>query len=273
MAYNGNGVFTFPYNWVNDAANGIPITASRMDTQFQNATDGFNNVICRDGQSTISANIPWGGFKITGLAVATIPGDALSYGQAGNFTNLTVSGTLGVTGATTLSSTLAVTGHCTLEGVTSTGATGTGNIVFSASPTFTGTVLGATGQFSAQLSVKSDSNSFRIINSVNTTVGIIGTENAYIGSGGNTGDFAVGSNGGSLLLHANNNTPAMTLDGNSKGVGFGTALFGSSAANVLAIANGTPPASSPSGVGQLYVESGALKYRGSSGTVTTLGPA
>ena len=34
------------------------------------------------------------------------------------------------------------TGHPTIEGVTSTGATGTGNLVFSASPTFTGTVLG-----------------------------------------------------------------------------------------------------------------------------------
>lgn len=32
------------------------------------------------------------------------------------------------------------TGHQTIEGVTSTGATGTGNLVFSASPTFTGTV-------------------------------------------------------------------------------------------------------------------------------------
>ena len=33
------------------------------------------------------------------------------------------------------------TGHQTIEGVTSTGATGTGNFVFSASPTFTGTVI------------------------------------------------------------------------------------------------------------------------------------
>jgi hypothetical protein len=35
------------------------------------------------------------------------------------------------------------TGHPTLEGVTATGATGTGNLVFSNSPTFTGTVTGA----------------------------------------------------------------------------------------------------------------------------------
>jgi len=36
------------------------------------------------------------------------------------------------------------TGHQTIEGVTSTGATGTGNLVFSASPTFTGTIAGIT---------------------------------------------------------------------------------------------------------------------------------
>jgi hypothetical protein len=42
---------------------------------------------------------------------------------------------------------------------------------------------------------------------------------------------------------------------------------------VLFIANGTAPGSNPVGGGYLVVESGALKYRGSSGTVTTLGAA
>jgi hypothetical protein len=55
--------------------------------------------------------------------------------------------------------------------------------------------------------------------------------------------------------------------------GFATTSFGTNAARVLGIANGTAPNSSPAGMGQLYVESGALKYRGSSGTVTTLAAA
>ena len=43
---------------------------------------------------------------------------------------------------------------------------------------------------------------------------------------------------------------------------------------VLAIANATAaPTSNPTGGGILYVQAGALKYRGSSGTVTTLGAA
>lgn len=62
----------------------------------------------------------------------------------------------------------------------------------------------------------------------------------------------------------------LTTGGN---FGFGTSSFGSSAAGVISIVNGTAPTTSPAGIGQLYVESGALKYRGSSGTVTTLGVA
>ena len=41
----------------------------------------------------------------------------------------------------------------------------------------------------------------------------------------------------------------------------------------VAIANTGSPPSTPSSGGILYVESGALKYIGSSGTVTTLGAA
>lgn len=56
-------------------------------------------------------------------------------------------------------------------------------------------------------------------------------------------------------------------------IGIGTTSFGTSAAKVVGIANGTAPTASPAGMGQLYVEAGALKYRGSSGTVTVLAPA
>jgi hypothetical protein len=48
--------------------------------------------------------------------------------------------------------------------------------------------------------------------------------------------------------------------------------FGSGV-QILFIANGTAPSGNPTGGGFLYVEAGALKYKGSSGTVTTLGSA
>ncbi len=55
-------------------------------------------------------------------------------------------------------------------------------------------------------------------------------------------------------------------------VGINGQSFGGGA-GVLFILNGTAPSSNPSGGGIVYVESGALKYRGSSGTITTLGAA
>ena len=60
---------------------------------------------------------------------------------------------------------------------------------------------------------------------------------------------------------------------NAGNVGIGTSSFGTSAATVIGIANGTAPTTSPASMGQLYVEAGALKYRGSSGTVTTIANA
>jgi hypothetical protein len=59
----------------------------------------------------------------------------------------------------------------------------------------------------------------------------------------------------------------------SGNVGIGATSFGTSAAKVLGLANATAPSTSPAGMGQLYVENGALKYRGSSGTVTTIANA
>jgi hypothetical protein len=75
----------------------------------------------------------------------------------------------------------------------------------------------------------------------------------------------------SINLNTNVGT-AMTLDA-SGNVGVGVSTFGTSAAKVLGLADATAPSTSPAGMGQLYVEAGALKYRGSSGTVTTIANA
>ena len=104
-----------------------------------------------------------------------------------------------------------------------------------------------------------------------------------IGFGGNTlntnptlysnGSYlAIGSKTGSALYLNHDTTSDILMDGGGN-LGLGAASFGTSAAKVLGIGNGTAPTSSPSGMGQLYVEGGALKYRGSSGTVTTLATA
>jgi hypothetical protein len=66
-------------------------------------------------------------------------------------------------------------------------------------------------------------------------------------------------------------TTPMTLDA-SGNLLVGLATAGTTAAKTIQIANGTAPTADVTG-GQLYVEAGALKYRGSSGTVTTIANA
>jgi hypothetical protein len=61
------------------------------------------------------------------------------------------------------------------------------------------------------------------------------------------------------------------LDANSNLL-LGTASAPTSAAKCIVLANGTAPSTNITG-GTVYVESGALKYRGSAGTITTLGAA
>jgi hypothetical protein len=53
----------------------------------------------------------------------------------------------------------------------------------------------------------------------------------------------------------------------------GMTATATSSARTLHLANATVPTANPTGGGVLYVEAGALKYRGSSGTVTTIAAA
>lgn len=76
--FDGAGTFVRTYNWTQDAANAIPILAARFDTEDNGFAAGLSNAICRDGQSIISANIPFNNKRITGLGDPTANGDALN---------------------------------------------------------------------------------------------------------------------------------------------------------------------------------------------------
>lgn len=81
MAFNGSGTFNRLYSWASDAANNVNISSSRMDGEDNGFAAGLSNCITRDGQSPWLANIPAGGFKITGLANGSAATDSIAYGQ------------------------------------------------------------------------------------------------------------------------------------------------------------------------------------------------
>jgi len=100
--------------------------------------------------------------------------------------------------------------------------------------------------------------------------GDIGSELAITG-GGSAGNLTLNSRSTSNLCFAVSDSVKMRID-SSGNVLVGLTAAGTTAAKTIQIANGTAPTANVTG-GQLYVEAGALKYRGSSGTITTLGAA
>jgi hypothetical protein len=84
MAFNGLGTFVRLYNWVVDAANNIYVRDDRMDAEMDGMATGLSNCITKDGQQILIADIPWGGYKITGLGSGVATTDAVNYGQVFN---------------------------------------------------------------------------------------------------------------------------------------------------------------------------------------------
>ncbi len=75
-----------------------------------------------------------------------------------------------------------------------------------------------------------------------------------------------------VLAFGTNSTERMRLD-SSGNLLVGLTSAATSSAKTIHIANATVPTANPTGGGVLYVEGGALKYRGSSGTITTIAAA
>lgn len=103
--------------------------------------------------------------------------------------------------------------------------------------------------------------------------------NWYIGAISNTDPLINFDAADYITYSRSSNSLALYISGSSRllidatNFGFGGASYGSGS-GVVFLANRTAaPSSNPSGGGILYVESGSLKFRGSSGTVTSIAPA
>jgi hypothetical protein len=102
MSYNGSG--TFNINTTGQpVVTGTTITSTAFNLLTADLATGLTTALTKDGQTTPTANIPMGGFKVTGLGAGSSATDAAQYGQlqAGATTIATVSGTDTLTGSLT----------------------------------------------------------------------------------------------------------------------------------------------------------------------------
>lgn len=124
--FNGSGVFVRTYNWTNDANAGIKIRSDRMDTEDNGFATGLSTCITKDGQQTVTANIPFAGFKLLNIGDATLAKDAVNVEslQSGSFITATTSGTNTYTFTTTPSMSAYASGQRfrLIIGTTNTGA-------------------------------------------------------------------------------------------------------------------------------------------------------
>lgn len=92
-------------------------------------------------------------------------------------------------------------------------------------------------------------------------------------SPGSASDAGVSRNAAGVI-EINNGTAGTFRDLIIRNLGLNGAVSAGGGVGIAFIANATTvPTTNPTGGGVLYCEGGALKFRGSSGTVTTLGPA
>lgn len=73
--------FNRVHNWVQDKANAILINASRMDEEFDGIATGLSSAITKDGQTTVTADLPMAGYKHTGVGLGSARNQYSTVGQ------------------------------------------------------------------------------------------------------------------------------------------------------------------------------------------------
>jgi hypothetical protein len=76
-----NGVYSGATVWFDDYSANVKIVYDRHDYHDQDLAQGINACVNKNGQNSPTANIDWGGFKITNLAAGSASTDSARYGQ------------------------------------------------------------------------------------------------------------------------------------------------------------------------------------------------
>ena len=112
MSDNGSGTYV-----VNSSGQPVvaetPITAAVHNALTADLATALSNRICKDGQTTPTANIPFGGYKATGLGAATARTDGASIATIQDGTGVYVGTVGGTADAITLTPSPAIAAYAT----------------------------------------------------------------------------------------------------------------------------------------------------------------
>ena len=220
MARNGSGTYN---RAVSPYVAGTTITAATVNSEMDDIATALTGSMARDGQSPATANIPMGGFRLTGLANAIANTDAAALGQVLAKAGDTATGALGV-----------IAGTAAAPGVFVSGDTNTGLFQPSAD-TLAVTVGGAeVARFGAN-GLQSAAPWVDLASAATTDLGAQTTDNLRITGTTTITSFGTAANGVTRNLRF---AGALTLTQN------GTSLILPGAANITTAAGDTGTAKS-----------------------------
>jgi hypothetical protein len=170
MSYNGSGTFVINSTG-QPVVTGTIISSTAFNALTADLATGLSTALTKDGQTTPTANLPMGTFKLTNLGNGTVATDAINLSQLQNSTGtfLTATGTDTITGTVTPSLTAYASGQMFAFVVAATN-TGAATINISGLGAKSITRLGATALSAGDLIINSvafivyDGTQFQLLN-------------------------------------------------------------------------------------------------------------
>lgn len=248
----------YGYQALRDTTTGGSNLAFGYQALVQNQTGAFNMAV---GASSLFSNISGGFNNAFGggtLQHNTVGSFNLAFGDSALFSNTT--GAFNTALGTNAAQNIVTGNRNTAIGTQAINNNTAGNFNIGVGYQ---ALLSASGSGNIQVGYNDATNGGITTGSNNILIGNDLT--ALSSTGSNNLDI------GNLIFGTSLGTGSTVAGGN---VGINTATEFGSGVGAIGIANaGTPPSTNPTGGGVLYVEAGALKFRGSSGTVTVIAPA
>jgi hypothetical protein len=107
MSFNGSGTFSIINTFVYDTV----ISETEVNANFSDIATGLSTCITKDGQTTLSANIPFSGYKATGLGDGSAAADSTALHQIQDQDGIWCGTAGGSKNALTLTPTPAITAY------------------------------------------------------------------------------------------------------------------------------------------------------------------